>query len=293
LSTNLELRLNPQSPAPAATAPAAIVSIRYGQVGLVQIRVRTTDPGIIVDELTGRVAGAPHFFRRTAACLDLGALERLPDVAEVRTAIDAIRRAGMLIVGLSGSAAELETLSNALGLPVIGTFRAAGTPAMPPPAAAIPTVSPIDAQPVPNDGRAGESGTGDTLAGEAPGANDASDARPVTAEAAPALIHTQPVRSGQRLYGRDRDLIIMAGVGPGAEVMADGCLHVYGALRGRAMAGAHGQLTARIFCQEFYAELVSIAGVFRVFETLPAELAGKPVQAWLEGESLHFARIGG
>ena len=70
-------------------------------------------------------------------------------------------------------------------------------------------------------------------------------------------------------------------------------LHVYGALRGRAMAGARGEATARVFCYEFYAELVAVAGVFRVFETLPAELAGRPVQAWLSGDDLHFARIGG
>jgi septum site-determining protein MinC len=101
------------------------------------------------------------------------------------------------------------------------------------------------------------------------------------------------VRSGQRIYARNRDLIVNAGVGAGAEVMADGCLHVYGPLRGRAMAGARGEPAARVFCQEFHAELVSIAGVFRVFETIPAELAGMPVQAWLEGENLHFARIGG
>jgi septum site-determining protein MinC len=281
------------------------VSIRYGQVGLVQIRVHSTDPGVIVDELTGRVAAAPHFFRRTAACLDLGPLERLPDVAEVRTTIDAIRRAGMLIIGLSGSAAELETLSNALGLPVIGGFRAAGTPAMPAPAA-IPTVSPVDVPAATGEHSAGHTAElsgrraeethadGEALAvSEAPLANDASGGRDVADAAFPALIHSQPVRSGQRLYGRGRDLIIMAGVGPGAEVMADGCLHVYGPLRGRAMAGAHGQMAARIFCQEFHAELVSIAGVFRVFETLPAELAGKPVQAWLDGENLHLARIGG
>ena len=58
------------------------------------------------------------------------------------------------------------------------------------------------------------------------------------------------------------------------------------------MAGARGEVTARVFCQEFHAELVSIAGVFRVFETIPAELAGKPVQAWLAGDDLRFARIG-
>jgi septum site-determining protein MinC len=74
--------------------------------------------------------------------------------------------------------------------------------------------------------------------------------------------------------------------------MADGCVHVYGALRGRAMAGTRGDTTARVFCQEFHAELVSIAGVFRVFETIPPELEGRPVQAWLDGEDLRFARIG-
>jgi septum site-determining protein MinC len=74
--------------------------------------------------------------------------------------------------------------------------------------------------------------------------------------------------------------------------MADGCVHIYGALRGRAMAGARGEVTARVFCQEFRAELISIAGVFKVFETIPAELEGQPVQAWLDGDDLRFERIG-
>ena len=116
-------------------------------------------------------------------------------------------------------------------------------------------------------------------------------AAPTPEGGAPALMHHQPVRSGQRVYGRNRDIILTATVAAGAEVMADGSVHIYSALRGRAMAGAHGDTGARVFCQEFHAELVSIAGVFRVFETLPAELAGKPVQAWLAGEDLHFARI--
>jgi septum site-determining protein MinC len=101
------------------------------------------------------------------------------------------------------------------------------------------------------------------------------------------------VRSGQRVYARSRDLVVTATVSAGAEVIADGCVHIYGALRGRAMAGAREDTTARVFCQEFHAELVSIAGVFRVFETIPPELAGKPVQAWLDGEKLNFSRIGG
>jgi septum site-determining protein MinC len=106
------------------------------------------------------------------------------------------------------------------------------------------------------------------------------------------LLHHQPVRSGQRVYARNRDLIVTAAVGAGAEVMADGCVHIYGSLRGRALAGARGDANARVFCHEFNAELVSIAGVFRVFETIPADLAGKPVQARLEGDALHFSRIG-
>ena len=105
-------------------------------------------------------------------------------------------------------------------------------------------------------------------------------------------MHHRPVRSGQRIYARHRDLVVTSAVGAGAEVMADGCVHVYGSLRGRAMAGVRGEVSARVFCHEFNAELVSVAGVFRVFETIPPELAGKPVQAWLDGDDLRFGRIG-
>jgi septum site-determining protein MinC len=253
LTTNLELTTNAPADAPQSTA----VDIRYGQMGLVQVRIRTTDPGAILDELTGRIATAPDFFRRTAVCLDLSALKGAPDVAEVRSVIDAIRRGGMLTIGLAGDAAQLEALSTALSMPILSGFRAPRSPAPPVQAA----------QPAPAPAEPADSGFA-------------------------ALIQHQTVRSGQRIYARGRDLVVTAGIGAGAEVMADGCVHIYGSLRGRAMAGARGELTARVFCQEFHAELVSIAGVFRVFEAIPAELAGHPVQAWLEGENLHFARVG-
>jgi len=252
LSTNLEFNSND-----AADTRLPVIDIRYGQVGLLHVRIRTLDPGAILDELTGRVAAAPHFFRRTAVCLDLIALEKVPEVAEIRAVIEAVRRAGMLAIGLAGDSNGLEAVSIALDLPLISSFRARARP--------VPVLQP--AQP-------------------------AAEPAPVDSSL-PALIHGQTVRSGQRIYARNRDLIVNAGVGAGAEVMADGCLHIYGSFRGRAMAGAHGESAARVFCQEFYAELVSIAGVFRVFETIPAELAGMPVQAWLAGEDLHFARIGG
>jgi septum site-determining protein MinC len=235
-------------PADATRTPA--IEIRFGQVGLAQVRIRTTDPGAILDELTGRVATAPNFFERTAVCLDLGALEKEPELAELRAVVDAVRRAGMLAVGLAHGTAGVDALARALDMPVLTYFRPQNKP---------PVLQPAE-----------------------------------PAEfAVPALMQNQPVRSGQRVYARHRDLVVTAPVGAGAEVIADGCVHVYGALRGRAVAGARGEASARVFCQEFNAELVSIAGVFRVFETIPAELAGKPVQAWLAGDDLHFARIGG
>ena len=100
------------------------------------------------------------------------------------------------------------------------------------------------------------------------------------------------MRPGQQLYASGGDLVITNLVGYGAEVIAAGSIHVYGALRGRALAGAQRDETARIYCQEFHAELVSIAGVYRVIEDIPTELRGKPVQAWLEADKLLLARLG-
>jgi septum site-determining protein MinC len=252
LSTNLELSLKDAIDTP-------IIDIRYSEVGLVQVRIRTTDPRAILNELAGRVAAAPHFFRRIGVCLDLSALEKTPEVAEIQAVIEAVRRVGMLSVGLAGDLIELETVASALNLPILSSFR---TPTRPAPVLEPEQPAPTTPEPAPADSNVS------------------------------TLIHNQPVRSGQRIYARNRDLIVNAGVAAGAEVMADGCLHIYGPLRGRAMAGARGDPAARVFCQEFDSELVSIAGVFRVFETIPAELAGMPVQAWLAGEDLHFAPIG-
>lgn len=237
----------------------AALEIRFGPVDLAQVRIRTTDAGAIVDDLTGRVATAPRFFERAAVCLDLGPLSEAPSPEECRAVAAAVRRAGMLPIGLVQGAPFIDGLARALDLPVLPPLRARSA--------------------------------GDRPSAPAPTPRAASRSKPETDHR--ALMHHQHVRSGQRVFARERDLIVMSTVAEGAEVMADGCVHVYGALRGRAVAGAHGDVGARVFCQEFRAELVSIAGVFRVFETLPPELAGFPVQAWLDGEDLRFTRIGG
>lgn len=107
--------------------------------------------------------------------------------------------------------------------------------------------------------------------------------------AAPArhnkLIH-QPIRSGQQIYVPDGDLIVLGPISPGAEVLADGNIHVYGPLRGRALAGVKGDTQARIFCHSLEAELVSIAGRYRVIEELDASERGKSVQIYLSKDRL-------
>ena len=224
------------------------------------MRVTTLDAAAIHAEVLSRINSAPQLFERTDVCIDLGELEQVPVASEIRTVMDAVKRAGMLPVALARGNEIVDALARELDLPVVAQVRAVSKQS----AEMQPKVEPAKPSP-PMD---------------------------LDAQGALAQLHHQPVRSGQRVYARNRDLVVTAAVGAGAEVMADGCVHVYGTLRGRALAGARGEITARVFCHEFNAELVSIAGVFRVFETIPKELAGKPVQAWLSGDDLHFARIG-
>lgn len=112
---------------------------------------------------------------------------------------------------------------------------------------------------------------------------------PATASAAPTLVIEGPLRSGQRVYARQADLIVMGVVSRGAEVIADGNIHVYGPLRGKAMAGARGDAQARIFTTSLDAELVAVAGIYRVIDsTLPATLLRKPGMIYLKDQALRM-----
>jgi septum site-determining protein MinC len=255
----------------AAVTQESAFEIRFGQVGLAQMRIRSTDAAAVQAQLTARVAAAPALFERAALCLDLSPLDRDVSAAELRAILESIRRTGLLPVGLAHGTAAVDALARELELPVLTQFRAQQSYG-----AAVAAVKAASQQPMP-----------------APPPPTPAPA-PATEEivAIPALMHHRPVRSGQRIYARHRDLVVTSAVGAGAEVMADGCVHVYGTLRGRAMAGVRGEVSARVFCHDFHAELVSVAGVFRVFETIPPDLAGKPVQAWLDGDDLRFGRIG-
>lgn len=104
---------------------------------------------------------------------------------------------------------------------------------------------------------------------------------------APTLVVDKPLRSGQQVYAKGGDLVVLAVVSHGAEVIADGSIHIYAPLRGKAIAGARGDTSARIYTQSLEAELLAVAGIYRTAENpLPADVAGKPAQVFLQGEKL-------
>ncbi|WP_022974518.1 septum site-determining protein MinC, partial [Xanthomonas maliensis] len=111
------------------------------------------------------------------------------------------------------------------------------------------------------------------------------------ARPSPGRMQRNAVRSGQQVYAEHCDLTVLNTVGAGAEVIADGSIHIYGTLRGRALAGAQGNPDARIFCRDFHAELVAIAGHYKVLDDVPMDLRGKAVQVWLEQDQIKIAAL--
>lgn len=247
--------------------------LKFGQVGIANLRVRTLDIGALGAEMRERVERAPKLFERAAVVVDFGSLSRCPGVDEARELLAVLHAAGVRPVALAFGTSEIEALACALDLPLLAKFRAqfeTGRGAeVPAPAAIAPEPVVAVAEPEP-----------------APVAQAATAAAPQT-----SMLVQQPVRSGQQIYAQGRDLTVNAVVGAGAEVIADGSLHLYGALRGRALAGARGDEAARIYCREFHAELVAIAGQYRVLEEMPAELRGRSVQVWLEDGKLRIAEL--
>lgn len=244
--------------------------LKIGQVGIANLRVRTLDVGQLCAEMSDRVARAPKLFARAAVIVDFGGLAGIPDAADARALLDGLREAGVLPVALAYGSSDNEKLAVELGLPLLARFRAQYESAEGPTAATASSRTATDAAPAKNDAAA--------PAKAPPGG--------------PGLIQSTPVRSGQQIHADNRDLTVLTTVGAGAEVIADGSVHIYGPLRGRALAGAQGFERARIFCREFHAELVAVAGHYKVLEDIPKELRGKAVQVWLEGEELRIEALG-
>ncbi len=238
--------------------------LKIGQVGIANLRIKDLDIPQLRAEMRERVERAPKMFEHAAIILDFGSLSRCPSVEVATELLGALRDCGVLPIALAVGTSEIEALGRALKLPLLARFRAQYE-------------STARSEPVAD--MATSSGEKSPMASPPSTSNGDSS----------GLLHAAPLRSGQQVYAQSRDLIVNAMVGNGAEAIADGSIHVYGALRGRALAGARGDARARIFCREFNAELVAIAGQYRVMETVPPELQGKPVQIWLENDKLQFA----
>jgi septum site-determining protein MinC len=250
--------------------------LKIGQVGIANLRVRTLDVERLGAEMRDRVARAPKLFERAAVIVDFGALPGTPDVAAARALLVALRDAGVIPVALAWGSGDNERLAVELGLPLLAKFRAQYEPA----GGSVGATEVATARPdAPIAASAAPTKT----------AAPAKSASPATGDI--GMVHTAPIRSGQQIYAEQRDLTVLGTVGAGAEVIADGSIHIYGALRGRALAGARDNNKARIFCREFHAELVAIAGHYKVMEDLPAELRGKAVQIWLDNEQIHIAAL--
>ncbi|CUX59305.1 septum site-determining protein MinC [Agrobacterium genomosp. 13] len=107
-----------------------------------------------------------------------------------------------------------------------------------------------------------------------------------------SLVINEPVRSGQSIMFPEGDVTVIGSVASGAEIIAGGSVHIYGALRGRAMAGSLGNVSARIFCRKLEAELLAIDGVYKVAEDIDDKLRGQPVQLWLENDTIKAEKLG-
>ena len=209
------------------------------------------DLPIIEQQLQEKVSLAPEFFKNSPLVLDLQTLNKQGHELDLIALTDIIRKVGLLPIGIRGGNAQQNAQALELLMPVYSIHHGGTTED----AQKQKTITPA---PEPD-----------------------TDTDITTA----ATLITQPIRSGQRIYAKG-DLVITAQVSAGAEIMAEGNIHVYNTLRGRALAGVQGNSEARIFCFDLQAELISIAGNYKVSEDLDESVRNKPVQIYLQDQAL-------
>jgi septum site-determining protein MinC len=239
--------------APGTHAPP-VFDLKSASLTLVTLVLRTTDLDDIGAELERRFGNAPQLFDRDPLVIDLSAVAGAVGSFDIEGLVGLLKRYKLLPLAVRGGNATQTEVALAAGL------AEAPQDVAPQPPRPVVAAAPKDESPAP-----------------AP----AAEPRSAT------LIIDKPLRSGQQVYARGGDLVVMAAVNFGAEVIADGSIHVYGPLRGRAIAGAKGNAEARIFSTGMEPQLVSIAGTYRTTDTaLPADVLGKPAQVRLEDDQL-------
>lgn len=207
-----------------------------------------TDNVAIAAELKEKVSQAPSVFKQAPVILDVRAVCNDPQTLDISFLIEILRGYGMLPIGVRGGNPKLNSMALAVGLSLLADAK--------------PTYQTFEL----------EENHGLTKLLPDP-------------QLAPVKIIDHPVRSGQQIFSAG-DLIILSMVSPGAEILAYRHIHVYGPLRGRALAGIKGDSSARIFCQKLEAQLLSVAGQYQINEELPPNLLGKAAQIYLKEEQL-------
>ncbi len=215
------------------------------------LHLTDTDPQQIKELLETKVAQAPQFFNFAPLVVNVERLESTPDFESLK---EIIEREDFVLVGITGARDEATKVA----------AKAAGLAVMTAGKAVVPTQEPAP-QPV-----------------------EREKEEPMLT---PTKVHHGNVRSGQQIYAAGGSLVIIGTVGNGAEVIADDSIHIYGSLRGRALAGARGNTQARIYCQELDPELVSIAGTYQLSDALPKEMNGQHVHLHLEQDKLIFEKL--
>lgn len=248
------------SAAPAGHARASF-DLKSASLPLISVVLKTPNLATLSQELQARFGETPDFFDNDPAVIVLTQIERDTTPLSFSVLLTLLKHYRLRPVGIHGGSAAHKEQAAAVGLmdlPEISS-SAVAAPHAENPAPVAPVAPPV-----------------------------APPAGPATG----TMVIDRPLRSGQQVYARGGDLIVLQVVNFGAEIIADGNIHVYAPLRGRAIAGARGNTGARIFSTCLEAQLVSIAGIYRTSEVaLPADVLGKPAQVRLAGESLVLEAI--
>ena len=232
------------------------IEFRGGSLTATTALIRDANAMKLADAMHTQLGGMPDFFSGEPAVLDFSHLENHPERIDWAGLTSLLRRYRLQPVAVTSLPAQYADSARKAGLAILDRIQK--TPQQAPTAAPAAPAAQAEPNPEPQP-RVQQGGS-------------------------PSLIIDKPLRSGQQVYARGGDLILLGGVSNGAEVIADGSIHCYGPLRGRAIAGAQGDTSARIITTSLGAELVSIAGVFRTFERgLPEEVAGKAADIRLTG----------
>jgi septum site-determining protein MinC len=281
------------------TTDISALDFKSATLYAIRVVLQHADTKALIKALKKRMADAGAFYENEPVVIDAGSVSEVVDWAPLLKAfadhrlpvigvvaqgenLAAAKACGLAAVDLSTSPAR-----NALDTQTAASVAEPVTANVPAPAAADGAAS--AAQPA-----AAAPGGADQAAATTSGMKTAASATTNTdvPAAAPTMVVRGPLRSGQRVYARQSDLIVMGVVSRGAEVIADGNIHVYGPLRGKAMAGARGDTAARIFTTTLDAELVAVAGIYRVIDSkLPAELHQRPAVIQLQKDALHLTPL--